>query len=220
MSDVYMDKSNVFAIDPKQGRVDASRTRCATRSSPRSATAAARSSRSGSRCPPTGRESATDLPMRVAFPMLLVNTLDWFAGDQADLLTTYPTGQRERVPLDGVVGATEAEVTRPRRHDHAHAGDRRPRDVLRLAASATTTSPRRTPTASRCAQIELAANLVVADRVRHRAVDASSRSAARSSRRPRRSRSRTARSCGSTSSCSRWRLIVVEWVTYHRRITV
>jgi len=42
-----------------------------------------------------------------------VNTLDWFAGDQADLLTTYPTGQRERVPLDGVVGATEAEVTGP-----------------------------------------------------------------------------------------------------------
>jgi hypothetical protein len=45
--------------------------------------------------------------------MLLVNTLDWFAGDQADLLTTYPTGQRERVPLDGVVGATEAAVTGP-----------------------------------------------------------------------------------------------------------
>ncbi len=51
--------------------------------------------------------------MRVAFPMLLVNTLDWFAGDQADLLTTYATGQRERVPLDGAVGATEAIVSDP-----------------------------------------------------------------------------------------------------------
>jgi hypothetical protein len=51
--------------------------------------------------------------MRVAFPMLLVNTLDWFAGDQADLLTTYATGHRERVPLDGVVGATEADVRGP-----------------------------------------------------------------------------------------------------------
>ncbi|MBA2538857.1 MAG: hypothetical protein H0V17_04415, partial [Deltaproteobacteria bacterium] len=61
--------------------------------------------------PSEGRESATDLPMRVAFPMLLVNTLDWFAGDTTDLLTTYPTGKRERIPLDGVVGATEAEVT-------------------------------------------------------------------------------------------------------------
>src|SRR4029079_4315338 len=60
-----------------------------------------------------GQTAALTLPMRVAFPMLLVNTLDWFAGDQADLLTTYPTGQRDRVPLDGVVGATEAEVTGP-----------------------------------------------------------------------------------------------------------
>ncbi len=51
--------------------------------------------------------------MRVAFPMLLVNTLDWFAGDTTDLLTTYPTGQRQRVPLDGVVGASEAEVKGP-----------------------------------------------------------------------------------------------------------
>jgi len=63
--------------------------------------------------PAQGRDSATDLPMRVAFPMLLVNTLDWFAGDQTDLLTTYPTGTRERVPLDGVVGATEADVRGP-----------------------------------------------------------------------------------------------------------
>jgi hypothetical protein len=45
--------------------------------------------------------------------MLLVNALDWFAGDQTDLLTTYPTGRRERVPLDGVVGASEAEVRGP-----------------------------------------------------------------------------------------------------------
>ena len=90
--------------------------------------------------PATDRESATDLPMRVAFPMLLVNTLDWFAGDQADLLTTYATGRRERVPLDGVVGATEADVKGPDGTIDPHAGARRPRDVLRLAASATTTS--------------------------------------------------------------------------------
>jgi hypothetical protein len=51
--------------------------------------------------------------MRVAFPMLLVNALDWFAGDTTDLLTTYPTGSRERVPLDGVVGATEADLKGP-----------------------------------------------------------------------------------------------------------
>jgi len=112
MSDVYMDKSNTFAIDPKLGE-------SAVAFSVRDAIIAAK--RDGHRkilafgfsLPSAGRESATDLPMRVAFPMLLVNTLDWFAGDQADLLTTYATGKRERVPLDGVVGATEADVRGP-----------------------------------------------------------------------------------------------------------
>ncbi len=112
LSDVYMDKSNTFAIDPKRGEN-------AIAFSVRDPIIAAK--RDGHRkilafgfsLPSAGRESATDLPMRVAFPMLLVNTLDWFAGDQADLLTTYQTGKRERVPLDGVVGATEADVRGP-----------------------------------------------------------------------------------------------------------
>jgi len=112
LSDVYMDKSNTFAIDPKLGE-------SALAFSVRDPIIAAK--RDGHRkilafgfsLPAGGRESATDLPMRVAFPMMLVNTLDWFAGDQADLLTTYATGKRERVPLDGVVGATEADVRGP-----------------------------------------------------------------------------------------------------------
>jgi hypothetical protein len=58
----------------------------------------------------------TDLTLRVAFPLLLVNALDWFAGDDADLVTTYVTGQRLRVPLDGVVGVGEAEVLGPDGH--------------------------------------------------------------------------------------------------------
>jgi hypothetical protein len=56
---------------------------------------------------------ATDLTLRVAFPLLLVNALDWFAGDDADLVTTYVTGHRFRVPLDGVTGVAEAEVLGP-----------------------------------------------------------------------------------------------------------
>ncbi len=112
MSDVYTDKSNTFAIDPSRG--DSS-----IAYSVRDSIIAAR--REGRRkilgvgfsLPAANRESATDLPMRVAFPMMLVNTLDWFAGDQADLLTTYPTGRRERIPLDGVVGAAEAVVKGP-----------------------------------------------------------------------------------------------------------
>jgi hypothetical protein len=112
MSDVFMDKSNVFAPDPKKG--ESSLVYAVTDS----IVAAKRDSKRkilafGFSLPAGGRDSATDLPLRVAFPMLLVNALDWFAGDTTDLLTTYPTGQRERVPLDGVVGATEAEVTGP-----------------------------------------------------------------------------------------------------------
>ena len=112
MSDVYMDRSEVFAPDPKKGESTLAFSVVdpiivAKRDGRRKILAF------GFSLPSNGRDSATDLPMRVAFPMLLVNTLDWFAGDQADLLTTYATGQRERVPLDGVVGATEAEVKGP-----------------------------------------------------------------------------------------------------------
>ncbi len=112
MSDVYMDKTNVFAPEPKRGE---STLALAVRDP---IIVAKRDGRRkivafGFSLPSLGRDSATDLPLRVAFPMLLVNTLDWFAGDQTDLLTTYPTGVRERVPLDGVVGATQAEVKGP-----------------------------------------------------------------------------------------------------------
>jgi hypothetical protein len=112
LSDVYMDKSDAFTPDATRGE-------SALAFSVRDPIIAAK--RDGKRkilaigfsLPAQGRDSATDLPMRVAFPMLLVNALDWFAGDQTDLLTTYPTGTRERVPLDGVVGATEADVRGP-----------------------------------------------------------------------------------------------------------
>jgi hypothetical protein len=112
LSDVYMDRSDAFTPDASKGESTLA-------FSVRDSILAAK--RDGKRkilavgfsLPAQGRDSATDLPMRVAFPMLLVNALDWFAGDQTDLLTTYPTGTRERVPLDGVVGATEAEVRGP-----------------------------------------------------------------------------------------------------------
>jgi len=55
----------------------------------------------------------TDLMLRVAFPLLLVNSLDWFAGDDADLVTTYTTGQRFRIPLDGLYGVREVSIVDP-----------------------------------------------------------------------------------------------------------
>ncbi|HWO21222.1 MAG TPA: VWA domain-containing protein [Kofleriaceae bacterium] len=112
MSDVYMDKTLVFAPDARKSE---STLAFAVRDP---VIAAKRDGKRkilafGFSLPSMGRDSATDLPLRVAFPMLLVNALDWFAGDQTDLLTTYATGSRERVPLDGVVGATQAEVKGP-----------------------------------------------------------------------------------------------------------
>jgi hypothetical protein len=112
MSDVFMDKSSVFAPDAKRGEQALAYAVtdpivAAKRDGHRKILAF------GFSLPSTGREGATDLPMRVAFPMLLVNALDWFAGDQAELLTTYATGVRQRVPLDGVVGATDADVKGP-----------------------------------------------------------------------------------------------------------
>lgn len=55
----------------------------------------------------------TDLMMRVAFPLLLVNALDWFAGDDSDLITTYKTGERFWVPMDGTYGVSEVQVSGP-----------------------------------------------------------------------------------------------------------
>jgi hypothetical protein len=112
LSDVNTDVSSVFAIDSKKGESTIAYSVrdpliVAKREGRRKILAI------GFSLPAAGRTAGTDLPMRVAFPMMLVNTLDWFAGDQADLLTTYPTGQRQRIPLDGVVGATEAVVKGP-----------------------------------------------------------------------------------------------------------
>ena len=52
---------------------------------------------------------------------MLINTLDWFAGDDADLITTYKTGTRVRVPLDGTTTINEVDVELPAREGLAKA---------------------------------------------------------------------------------------------------
>lgn len=112
MSDVNFDRSHVLAPDRDRGETALAR-------SVRDPIAVAK--RDGGRkilvfgfsLPAPGREDATDLPLRVAFPLLLVNSLDYFAGDDVDLLTTYATGRRERVLLDGSLGAGEAAIQGP-----------------------------------------------------------------------------------------------------------
>lgn len=217
MSDVFMDRSEVFVPDNKKG--ESSLAYSVTDS----IIAAKRDGRRkivafGFSLPSSGRDSATDLPMRVAFPMLLVNTLDWFAGDQADLLTTYPTGSRERIPLDGVVGATEAEVkgpdgtlTRTPVLDGLATFYGQKVGYYDVAAKA--------PDGRTIAQISLAANLA---------------SATESDIAPSSSLTLGGRKLEApekfsiTHSQKLWiylllfatGLIVLEWITYHRRITV
>ncbi len=112
LSDVNFDRSAVFAPARDRGEIALARSvrdviAVAKRDAGRKVVVL------GFSLPAPGREDATDLPLRVAFPLLLVNTLDYFAGDEVDLLTTYATGRRERVVLDGVAGNGEAVTTSP-----------------------------------------------------------------------------------------------------------
>jgi hypothetical protein len=52
----------------------------------------------------------SDLPLRVAFPVLLMNVMDWFAGDVDDDLGSYRTGRTWRIPLRRKGGRGEGEV--------------------------------------------------------------------------------------------------------------
>jgi hypothetical protein len=220
LSDVFMDRSDAFAPDATRGE-------SALAFSVRDPIIAAK--RDGKRkilavgfsLPAQGRDSATDLPMRVAFPMLLVNTLDWFAGDQTDLLTTYPTGTRERVPLDGVVGATEADVRGP---------DGKLTHTPVIEGLATFYGARvgyydlaaKAPDGSVLARIELAANLASPEE------SDIAPSARLTLGGPGGKQLAEPEAFAISHSQKLWiylivlaaGLILVEWITYHRRITV
>jgi hypothetical protein len=217
MSDVFMDKSETFAPDVKKGETTLAYSVtdsiiAARRDGKRKIVAF------GFSLPSEGRDAATDLPMRVAFPMLLVNALDWFAGDQADLLTTYATGRRERVPLDGAVGADHADVTNP---------DGSLTKTPVIDGLATFYAPHvgyydlsaKTPEGKAIAGITLAANLASASES-DIAPSATLSLAGKKLEAP--------AAFSITHSQKLWiylvllalGLIVLEWVTYHRRITV
>lgn len=53
----------------------------------------------------------SDLPLRVSFPVLLINALDWFAGGDAGLVASYATGRPWRLPVPA--GATTLWVRAP-----------------------------------------------------------------------------------------------------------
>lgn len=53
----------------------------------------------------------SDLPLRVAFPVLLLNAIDWFNADDASLVESYKSGEAWSVPLKSA--AATATVTTP-----------------------------------------------------------------------------------------------------------
>lgn len=106
LGDVNFDTCSIFEIDRDRGDVSLARS---IRS-----TLIAAGKQGGRKTVVFGFDiAATDLVLRVAFPLLLVNTIDWLAGDDSDLITTYETGKRFRVPIDAHYGAREVEVRGP-----------------------------------------------------------------------------------------------------------
>lgn len=210
LGDVNFDESAVLGVDPGRGDV-------VLASYVRDPIIAAR--RDGARKIVSAGFSlaGTDLTLRVAFPLLLVNALDWFAGDDADLVTTYRTGQRFRVPLDGVYGVPEVEVELPdRRHTRAPVNDGHASfyghsiGIHRLTAR---------EDGQVVAQIELAANLAnpaesqVAPR---RALALGGKDVPA----PEGFRITVRRTLWLYLALAVLALLCIEWITYHRRITV
>jgi hypothetical protein len=59
----------------------------------------------------------SDLPLRIAFPILVINSLDWFSGHGESLIVSYRTGQTWPVPLgfveEGAAPPAEVRVREP-----------------------------------------------------------------------------------------------------------
>ncbi len=53
----------------------------------------------------------SDFPLRVAFPVFLLNVIDYFADDDTELMRTFPTGETWSIPVD--YGIDSAQVVTP-----------------------------------------------------------------------------------------------------------
>ena len=102
LKDLNISRASTFALEPKD---------VAVASSFKQPILVARD-RDGKKTVALGFElKRSDLPLRVAFPVLLINALDWFAGADSGLVASYATGRPWRVPVPA--GATELWVRAP-----------------------------------------------------------------------------------------------------------
>jgi hypothetical protein len=127
LSDVNIGRSAVFAPDGRRGEA-------ALAFSVRDPVIAVRVEKQrkilafGFSLPAAEREFGNDLHLRVAFPLLIANALEWFAGSGGELIAAYSTGRRERVLLGGFTGDGEGQIVGPE-------GTFRPTPIIDGAAS-------------------------------------------------------------------------------------
>jgi hypothetical protein len=57
--------------------------------------------------------AASDLPLRTAWPLFLVDTINWFDDEDASYLSSYRTGEVWRIPAPGEGAATQATLKEP-----------------------------------------------------------------------------------------------------------
>lgn len=208
-TDVRFDDVGVFAIDPARGDV-------ALATSIRSPVMAARRepARKIVACGFSLRGS--DIMVRVAFPLIMVNVLDWFAGDDSDLLTTYVTGRRFRIPLDAAGEVTEVDVHEPTRQvTKAPVTD----GVATFFGSSVGIYRVVARGAGEPRELELAANLANPEES-HIAPHATLVLGGRELPPPDRFEASARRSLWPYLALLALALLAIEWVTYNRRITV
>ena len=215
LSDVNFDAASVFAIDKAKGEA-------ALALAVRDPIAVARRDQGRKLVGFGWSLGGTDLVLRVAFPLLLVNSLDWFAGDDSDLMTTYPTGQRLRIPLDVPRDVRAVTVVDPAgRQDQAPVVDgaavlvARGVGVHQIIAYPPSAPPGTAPLAS----LDVATNLVSATESQIKpAPDLAL--AGRTLEAPPTFAVSARRDLWLYVVLLAVALICVEWITYHRRITV
>lgn len=153
----------------------------------------------------------SDLPLRVAFPVLIINALDWFAGADTGLVASYATGRAWRLPVPA--GAAELWVRAPDgTRAQAPIHDGRARYVARRAGFYTLESPGAPPRLV-AANLASAAESNIAPQ-RQLTVDGRALTA------PEMGRVGVRRELWGYLVLLALALALVEWWTYNRRVTV
>ncbi len=153
---------------------------------------------------------ASDLPLRVAWPLLLLNTVDWFVQEDVDFVSSYQTGDTWHIPAPS--GAESVTIVDPKG---------RARQVPVVDGRAVYAGLRTGFFTLRgdTAEETFAANLGPGDESRIAPADALTVGARQASA-PSRGEVGVRRELWLYLVLFALFVLLVEWVTYHRRVTV